>query len=48
MDSAKDQIGFAKYYGKLVEDGFMDARKSAQALLGFDEAVRFFIYQQNT
>ena len=47
MDSAKDQIGFAKYYGKLVEDGFMDARKSAQALLGFDEAVRFFIYQQN-
>lgn len=47
MDSTKGQIGFAKYSGKLVEDGFMDARKSAQALLGFDEAVRFFIYQQN-
>ncbi len=24
----------------------MDARKSAQALLGFDEAVRFFVFQQ--
>lgn len=47
MDSDKDKIGFAKYSGKLVEDGYMDARKSAQALLGFDEAVRFFIYQQN-
>jgi len=47
MDSGKDQIGFAKYSGKLVEDGFMDARKSAQALLGFDEAVRFFVYQQS-
>ncbi len=48
MNSEKGQIGFAKYSGKLVKDGYMDARKSAQALLGFDEAVRFFIYQQNS
>jgi hypothetical protein len=47
MEPKKEQKGFAKYTGKLVEDGYMDARKSAQALLGFDEAVRFFIYQQN-
>lgn len=47
MDSEREKIGFAKYSGKLVEDGYMDARKSAQALLGFDEAIRFFIHQQS-
>ncbi|MEA1933782.1 MAG: hypothetical protein U9N60_05040 [Thermodesulfobacteriota bacterium] len=31
---------------KWLDWGFMDARKSAQALLGFDEAVRFFVFQQ--
>jgi len=46
MDLEEGQIGFAKYTGKLVEDGYLDARKSAQALIGFDEAVRFFIFQQ--
>ena len=39
-------IGYMKFHGDLVEDGLMDARKSAQALLGFDEAIRFFVYQQ--
>lgn len=39
-------IGFAKYTGKLVKSGLMDARKQAQALTGFDEAVRFFVCQQ--
>lgn len=39
-------IGFAKYTGKLVEAGLLDARKQAQALLGFDESVRFFACQQ--
>ena len=36
-------LGFIKYTGKLVEDGYLDARKSAQVLIGFNEAVRFFI-----
>lgn len=36
-------LGYLKYSGALVSDGLMDARKSAQALLGFDEAVRFFV-----
>jgi len=36
-------IGYIKYEGKLVEDGLMDARKQAQALLGFDSALRHFI-----
>ncbi len=35
-------IGYIKYEGKGVEDGIFDARKSAQALLGFDQAVRYF------
>ena len=36
-------IGYLKYSGKSVEDGLMDARKSAEALLGFDEVLRYFI-----
>ncbi len=35
-------LGYIKYKGKLVEEGFLDARKSAQALLGLDSALRFF------
>ena len=40
-------IGSLKYSGKMVEQGMLDARKSAQALTGFDEAVRFFATIQN-
>lgn len=36
-------IGYIKYEGRLVEEGLMDARKQAQALLGFDSALRYFI-----
>lgn len=36
-------IGYIKYDGCLVEDGLMDARKQANALLGLDQALRFFI-----
>lgn len=36
-------IGYIRYSGELVESGLMDARKSAQALIGFDEAVRYFV-----
>jgi hypothetical protein len=39
-------IGYIKYEGKLVEEGLMDARKQAQALLGFDSALRYFIGKQ--
>ena len=41
-----NDIGYLKYSGRLVQDGAFDARKSAQALLGFDEAIRFFVRQQ--
>ena len=40
-------IGYIKYSGAMVEHGLMDARKSAQALLGFDEAIRFYVGYQN-
>ena len=46
MEQEEKYLGFLKYDGDLVSDGVMDARKSAQALLGFDEAVRFFVGQQ--
>ncbi|RNI32417.1 hypothetical protein EFA69_03585 [Rufibacter immobilis] len=44
MESA---VTFIKYEGKLVEDGFLDARKTASALSGIDEALRFFLYHEN-
>jgi hypothetical protein len=40
-------IGYAKFTGPLVEAGVMDARKSAQALIGFDEAVRTLVAYQD-
>jgi len=46
MEQEEKHLGFLKYEGELVNEGFMDARKSAQVLLGFDEAVRFLIGQQ--
>ena len=46
MDVEEGKIGFVKYTGRLVDDGYMDARKSAQALIGFDEAIRFFTTKQ--
>ncbi|MFA6097456.1 MAG: hypothetical protein WC788_07565 [Candidatus Paceibacterota bacterium] len=41
-------IGYLKYSGKSVEDGSLDIRKSAEALLGFDEALRYFISKESS
>ncbi len=38
-----ENLGYLQYSGKLVDDGYMDARKSAEALIGFDEVLRYFI-----
>ncbi len=45
----KDDMIFAliKYEGLLVEDGYLDARKSGEALIGIDEALKYFIFQEN-
>ena len=39
----ENHLGYLKYSGKMVAEGYLDARKSAQALIGFDEAIRFYI-----
>ncbi len=45
--SEEKYLGYLKYSGEMVDSGFFDARKSAQALIGFDEAIRFFVGEQN-
>ncbi|HEX7414479.1 MAG TPA: hypothetical protein VF411_10595 [Bacteroidia bacterium] len=39
-------IAFIKYEGALVKDGYLDARKSGEALVGIDELLRYFLYQE--
>lgn len=39
-------LGYIKYEGRLVEEGLMDARQQAYALLGFDSAIRHLIGKQ--
>lgn len=41
-------LGYLKYDGDAVEEGVMDARLSAEALLGFDEAFRYFVKKRET
>lgn len=38
-------LAYIKYQGDLIEDGYLDTRKSAEALLGIDEVIRYFLYQ---
>jgi hypothetical protein len=45
-EKQSEVLAFVKYEGKLVKGGYMDAFKSAEALLGFDEVVRYFLYQE--
>lgn len=48
MDSNEDDfLAYLKYEGEAIESGYMDARKSAEALIGMDEVVRFFLYQED-
>ena len=47
MDISEEFIGYIEYHGELVDDGYLDAKKSAQALVGFDGALRHFIGLQN-
>ncbi|WP_347157392.1 hypothetical protein [Pontibacter chitinilyticus] len=41
-------FAYIKYEGALVQEGFLDARKAGEALLGIDEALRFFIQHEDT
>ena len=42
-----EYIGYVKYEGEGVENGIFDARKSAKALLGFDQAIRYFAAKED-
>jgi hypothetical protein len=42
-----EYLAYIKYEGKLVENGYLDARKSAEILIGIDEVIRFFLFQEN-
>lgn len=46
MDT-NEYIGYLKYHGDLVKDGYLDARKAATALIGLDEVLRYFIHQES-
>lgn len=39
----KERIGYLKYEGESFVDGYVDAKKQAEALLGFDESFRSII-----
>ena len=42
-----EYLAYIKYEGKLVKDGYLDARKSAEIILGIDEVIRFFLLQEH-
>ena len=47
MDTTEEKyIGFLKYSGKSIEEGLLDTRKSAEAILGFDEMLRHFLLKE--
>lgn len=46
MNNNEPILAFIKYEGELVKDGYLDARKSGEALVGIDELVRYFIFQE--
>jgi hypothetical protein len=45
MADDENYLGYVKYDGELIANGFFDAKKSAEALIGIDEIFRYFIYQ---
>lgn len=47
MADSVEYIGLIRYKGKPLEDGYLDARASARALIGFDGAIRYFNGQQD-
>jgi hypothetical protein len=47
MENKDDFVGYLKYTGKAVENGAMDVRKSAEALLGLDEILRYFLFKED-
>ena len=46
MINEKGLLGYVKYDAEYIKDGIFDARKSANALFGFDEMMRYFILKE--
>lgn len=46
-DELNGIFAYIKYEGELVKDGFLDAKRAGEALIGIDEALRFFIHNEN-
>lgn len=42
----EDYLAYFKFEGETVKDGYLDARKSAEALIGIDEIFRFFLFKK--
>lgn len=48
MANEEKYIGYLRYYGESsVKDGLLDMRKSAEALVGFDEILRHFLVKED-
>lgn len=48
MTEEKEEIfAFIKYQGDLVKEGYLDAKKSGEVLVGIDELIRYFVHQEN-
>ena len=47
MTETVEYIGFLRYSGKSLEKGYLGARQSAEALIGLDEALRYFVNEQD-
>ncbi|MGA2323802.1 MAG: hypothetical protein ABSG22_08145 [Sedimentisphaerales bacterium] len=48
MAKHTEYIGLIRYKGEPLKEGYLDARKSAEVLIGFDESLRYFIGKQDT
>lgn len=46
MPNSQEYIGFVEFTGEGVQEGLLDARKQAKALIGFDSSLRFFVGMQ--
>lgn len=47
MEGNEKYLAHFKFEGELVKDGYLDARKSAEALIGIDEIFRYFLYKKS-
>lgn len=43
----KEIFAQIKYEGNLVEDGYLDAKKAGEVLIGIDNILRYFLYQED-